>query len=96
MEDVMDDRTFLSSLPFILYDVFRKRGSTSMDDDHYPSLESIAIQVWKDRLNHLVSLPFHTFFDRIDLVRRYYNEASSFIAYYVTKGTVYDLTSDRE
>ena len=67
-----------------------------MKNDRYPSLESLIVQTWINRLEHLFSLPFNVFSDFINMVRRYYNEAASLIFFYLAKGTVYDIESDTD
>lgn len=67
-----------------------------MVSDRYPSLESLMIQVWKNRLDSLFFIPFKVFYSLIKLVRRYYNEIANLIFYYLTNGTVYDIESDME
>jgi hypothetical protein len=67
-----------------------------MANDRYPSLESLIIQTWINRLEYLFSLPFKVIFDFINLVRRDYNETANLIFFYLAKGTVYDIESDIE
>ncbi len=65
-----------------------------MKNDRYPSLESLIMQTWMNRLEYLFSLPFKEFFGFINLVRRYYNGIANIAFFYLAKGTVYDIESD--
>ena len=65
-----------------------------MEDDRYPSLERFMFEIWMHRLGALASLPSRKVSGLIDLTRRYCNEATDTISYYLTKDTVFDLNAD--
>lgn len=67
-----------------------------MEDDHYPTSMSVIVEIWKYRLSYNLSLPYRTYVHFTALARRYYNEMTDTIFYYLTKGTVYDINADRE
>jgi hypothetical protein len=67
-----------------------------MLDDRLPSLEEMAIQVWKDRFLNFLFLPFSVPLYISSLVNRSYYKTIHLLFFYLSKGTFYDIESDMD
>ncbi len=67
-----------------------------MLDDRFPSLEEMAIQVWKDRFSNFLILPFRVPFVITRSVKRSYYRTFHLLFFYLSKGTFYDIESDSD